>query len=98
MGPHSQTIPIDWWVRAITVSGMTVQVARLLVAPCFPLLGSGRISVPEFCWLDTGAPISVIPFHVHHQRLRWQSLGVQTTWLGQLCDVGRVNVWFSAGP
>jgi hypothetical protein len=98
MTSGSPTIPIDWSVRAITVGGVPLQVARLLVSPCFPLIGSGRISLPELCWLDTGAPISVIPFHVHHQRLSPQSVGVQTTWLGQICDLGRVEVWFSAGP
>ncbi len=45
------------------------------------------------CWLDSGAPLSVIPFHIHHQRLKWQRLNATSTWRGQICDIGRVNIW-----
>src|SRR5213594_3569900 len=98
MVPPAQAIPIDWSIQVITVGGMTLQVARLLLAPCFPLIGSNHLSLPELCWLDTGAPISVIPFHIQQQRLSWQTLGIQTTWAGQVCDLGRIESWFSLGP
>lgn len=46
------------------------------------------------CWLDTGAPVSVIPFHVHDRRLLWQPVpGISTTWAGQRCVLGCVDVW-----
>jgi hypothetical protein len=98
MAARARRVPIDWSVQMITVGGMTIPVARLLAAPCFPLIPSGRISLPELCWLDTGAPVSVIPFQVHHRRLSWQPLGVKTSWSGQTCELGRIDTWFSAAP
>jgi hypothetical protein len=45
-------------------------------------------------WLDTGAPLSVIPRHVQNRGLRWQALpGIRTNWLGQPCDLGTIDVW-----
>ena len=38
--------------------------------------------------------MSVVPFHVHHQRLAWQAIpGIKTTWAGQPCALGRIHVW-----
>jgi hypothetical protein len=46
------------------------------------------------CWLDTGAPLTVIPFHVHAQRLLWQPVPrITTAWAGQRCDLGHLDVW-----
>jgi hypothetical protein len=98
MAARSRHIPVDWSVQVITVGGTAIPVARLLVSACFRLIGTGRPSLPEICWLDTGAPISVVPFWVHNQRLIWQPLGLKTTWSGQSCDLGRVDVWFTAAP
>src|SRR5262249_7252289 len=54
----------------------------------------GPATAKEACWLDTCAPLSVVPFHVHHQRLHWQRIpGIQTTWSGQICDLGRIDFW-----
>jgi hypothetical protein len=96
MGPAA--IPVDWSIQTLLVGGMTIPVARLLLSSCFPLINSSHISLPELCWLDTEAPISVIPYHIHHQRLSWQALGIQSSWFGQICDLGRIEIWFSAGP
>jgi hypothetical protein len=98
MAARSRHIPIDWSVQVIAVGGVAIPVGRLIVSACLRLIGTGRASLPELCWFDTGAPLSVIPFRVHNQRLLWQSLGVTTTWSGQPCDLGRVDVWFSATP
>jgi hypothetical protein len=50
----------------------------------------------DLCWLDTGAPLSVVPYYVHHQRLTWQPVpGIKTTWVGLACDLGRIDVWFA---
>jgi hypothetical protein len=57
-------------------------------------MGSPRIQ--EWGWLDTGAPLSVIPFDVHRHGLLWRPLaGVQATWAGQPCDVGHIDIWLS---
>ena len=78
--PQRQSPSTGGAVHEITVGGVTIQVARLLISPCFPFVGLGSFALPRACWLDSGAPISVIPFRVHHRRLPWQSLGVQATW------------------
>jgi hypothetical protein len=45
-------------------------------------------------WLDSAAPLSVVPLRVQNKGLTWQRLpGVQTTWLGQPCTVGHIDVW-----
>jgi hypothetical protein len=98
MASGAPPIPIIWSAQTVLVGCVKLQVARLLLAARFALIGSSRISLPDLCWLDTGAPVSVIPFHIHQQRLLWHPLGVQTTWLGRVCDLGRIDVWFSLGP
>lgn len=90
----SDSTAVDWSILHVSVGGVTFPVARLEV-PIFlgPPPASPR-SPRDLCWLDTGAPISVVPFHVHHQRLVWKALpGVQSTWAGQRCDVGRIDAW-----
>src|SRR5262245_30465916 len=90
----SDSTAVDWSILHVLVAGVSFPVARLEV-PIF--LGSAPASPQsprDLCWLDTGAPISIVPFHVHHQRLAWRPLpGVQSTWAGQQCDVGGVDVW-----
>jgi hypothetical protein len=73
---------------------MTLSVARLEI-PLYPGTPPASPESPrDLCWLDTGAPISVVPFHVHHQRLNWQPIpGIKTTWAGQPCELGRIEVW-----
>jgi hypothetical protein len=45
-------------------------------------------------WLDTGAPLSVIPFALQSQGLAWQPLpGVRVTWFGISCDLGHIDIW-----
>lgn len=90
------TVPVDWSILQFSVSGVTFPVARLKV-PLY--LGSpppSPYSPRDLCWLDTGAPISIVPFHVHHQRLSWQPIpGISTTWAGQSCDLGRIDIWLT---
>jgi hypothetical protein len=79
-----------------SVCGVTLPVARLEVPLYLGPLPPSTQSPQDLCWLDTGAPISVIPFHVHHQRLTWQLLpGIKTTWAGQPCDLGRIDAWLA---
>jgi hypothetical protein len=69
-------------------------VARLnLQLYCRTVLPARRFTSAD-SWIDTAAPLTVVPFHVHYQRLLWQPLkGITTTWAGQRCDLGRVDIW-----
>src|SRR5262249_44914371 len=59
----------------------------------FQSMVPGQAMIPGQCWLDTGAPLSVIPYRVHHNRLAWGPAGARASWLGQPCDLGHINVW-----
>lgn len=88
------TSAVDWLIQLVSLRNLTFPVARLKVPLCLGKPPAGPQSPRDLCWLDTGAPISVVPFHVHHQRLSWQSIpGIKTTWAGQPCDLGRIDIW-----
>jgi hypothetical protein len=92
----SATSRVDWSILQVSLSLLTLPIARLKVPLYFGTAPPGPQSPRDLCWLDTGAPISIVPFHVHHQRLAWQPIpGITTTWAGQPCDLGRVDVWLS---
>ncbi len=63
------TTPVDWSILPIAVGGVALPVARLEVPLFLGMAPPSPQSPRDLCWLDTGAPISVVPFHVHHQRL-----------------------------
>ena len=90
------TTPVDWSIQSVSIGGLTIPVARLNI-PLFLGGPPATLHSPcDLCWLDTGAPVSVVPFHVHHGRLSWRPVpGVSTTWAGQPCDLGHVNVWLT---
>ena len=92
--PSPTTTAVPWSIRTISVGKGTFPVARLsMQLYCRTVLPARHVTSADG-WIDTGAPLSVIPFHVHHQRLLWQPLaGIRTTWAGQRCDVGRVEIW-----
>jgi hypothetical protein len=78
------------------VSGLTLTVPRLKVSLYLATASTGRAGVLRSAWLDTGAPLSVIPFHIHRTGLRWQSIpGIQATWFGQRCNLGRIDCWLA---
>lgn len=89
------TSPVRWIIQPLRAGGLTLAVAHLEVHVYLATTGTtGPPNVMEPAWLDTGAPFSVIPFHVHQNRLHWQPIpGIRATWAGQQCDLGRVNVW-----
>jgi hypothetical protein len=93
-GPFVST-PIEWVIRPVTRGGITFPVARLRVRLFFRSRLPGSPVVREQCWLDTGAPLCVIPLGVQQRDgLVWQALpGGQTTWVGQPCDLGRIDYW-----
>jgi hypothetical protein len=90
----SDTSAVDWSILQVSLSHLTFPVARLKVPLYIGTLPLSPHSPRDLCWLDTGAPLSVVPFHVHHQRLVWQPIpGIRTTWAGQPCDLGHIDVW-----
>jgi hypothetical protein len=92
--PASATSAVDWSILQISLSHLTLSVARLKVPIYLGSLPPGPQSPRDLCWLDSGTPLSVVPFHVHHQRLSWHPIpGITTTWAGQPCDLGRIDVW-----
>jgi hypothetical protein len=94
--PPPASSPIDWSIQQISASGLSIPAARLQVTVYLGSPPAKRHSPRDLCWLDTGAPISVVPFHVHDQRLAWQPIpGIRTTWAGQPCALGRIDIWLA---
>jgi hypothetical protein len=93
--PSSQTTtPVQWFVQSVSVGSLTVLSARLEIDLFLRTALPGLQIVAEIGWVDTGAPLSVIPFHIHNGRLDWRPIpGVQLTWLGQSCDLGTIDIW-----
>src|SRR5262245_62366451 len=88
------TSRVEWVIQTVTVSGLTLAVARLKVRLHLARAAMGPRSLLLPAWLDTGAPVSVIPFHIQQKGLRWQSIpGIRAIWSGQRCDLGRIDVW-----
>ena len=90
------TIALEWFVRTIYLGGLPVPIARLRTEITLPTTRLSFPRVTEWGWLDTGAPLSVIPFRTQTQGLIWHPLaGVRTTWAGQPCEVGHIDIWLS---
>jgi hypothetical protein len=88
------TSTVGWSIQPVSVAGLNFAVARLEVRLYLAPTSTGQPDLLQLAWLDTGAPLSVIPFHVQQKGLRWQPLpGVRTTWSGQRCDLGHIDVW-----
>jgi hypothetical protein len=83
-------------VPLLKLANLTIPSARLDVELFLRSLLPGKKILAEQAWLDTGAPLSVIPFHVHHRRLDWTAIpGVKVTWAGQVCDLGIIETWLA---
>lgn len=90
------TTLVQWSIQQAKTAGLSVPSARLEVDFFLRSKLPGLQLLCEQAWIDTGAPLSVIPFHVHNGRLDWKQVpGVQLTWGGQVCDLGAVEVWLS---
>jgi hypothetical protein len=90
------TTAVDWSILSLVLGISTLSVARLKVPLYLGAPPLGPQSPRDLCWLDTGAPVSVVPFHVHHQRLAFTPIpGLRTTWAGQPCDLGRIDAWLA---
>ena len=89
---------VIWSIQRLAVGGRYLDVARLRIKLHLRAIITGQQTVSEWCWLDTGAPFSIIPLAMHSGRLAWQPLaGMQTRWAGQACDLGVIDVWLPAG-
>ena len=88
------TTNVEWAIQQLVLSTVAFPVARLKLRLYLGTPPAHPQSSFDVAWLDTGAPVSVVPFHVHHQRLLWQRIpGITTSWSGQACDLGRIEGW-----
>jgi hypothetical protein len=88
------TTPVTWSIQSLNVGGLSFPAARLRFEVFARTVVAGSQVISENCWLDTAAPLSVVPFCVHDQNLLWQKVpGVTTTWSGQKCDLGQLEIW-----
>jgi hypothetical protein len=109
MAPGSVSLPISSAGVTHSAAGLRIPTLRLWVELAFArYVGS---PLPCKCLLNSGAPLCIIPFAVHHTRnFAWQPLpgpwpSGLTTWLGVPCTLGRMDVWvpipevpFLSGP
>src|ERR1017187_8633368 len=92
--PSSTITPIQWAIRWISLGNLIIPAARLEIDLFLRATLPGETMVAESGWIDTGAPLSVIPVRIHNGRLDWKRIpGVQLTWIGQTCDLGTIDVW-----
>jgi hypothetical protein len=54
---------VNWSIQPVSLNAISFPVARLLVQLYFGTERPGPQSAQESCWLDTGAPLSVVPFN-----------------------------------
>ncbi|HUY31638.1 MAG TPA: hypothetical protein VMV69_02585 [Pirellulales bacterium] len=88
------TTPFQWSIQSVPAGRLTVPSARLEVELFLRTTLPGLRVIAELGWLDTGAPLSIIPFHVHNRRLDWSAVpGVTVSWAGQTCDLGSIDIW-----
>jgi hypothetical protein len=92
--PTRTSTRVEWVIQPVVLSTVSFPVARLRIRLYLVNPPSHPESSFDIGWVDTGAPLSVVPFHVHWQRLLWQPIpGITTTWSGQPCDLGRIDCW-----
>jgi hypothetical protein len=88
--------PVNWSIQQVSTGGLNFPAARLQAQIYLGARPARRHGPRDLCWLDTGAPLSVVPFHVHHRRLNRQGIpAAAITWAGQPCDLGRIDIWLS---
>lgn len=77
------------------VGQLSIPVARLIIDLALPAVQGGAMAIEE-CWVDTGAPLSVVPFDVHN-KLLWRRTGATSLWMRDTCDVGEIDIWLPTG-
>jgi hypothetical protein len=90
-------------VDYVSDQGSTLRAWRAFVEVRFIVPGGGQI--PFECFVDPGAPFSVVPYSLWHvRRLTWTCLGRQLTrpgkrqhgaltWQGVACELGSTSVY-----
>lgn len=90
-------VPIAATRTIHSAAGYSIPVIRLWVELAFARRTGG--SLRRDCLLDTGAPLSVVPYLIHHLHdFAWQPLPGPwptgfMTWFGVPCVIGRMEVW-----
>src|SRR5262245_60980997 len=91
------SIPIESAAAVHSAHGFSVSTIRLWVKLSFE-----RHTGPPLecnCLLDSGAPLSLVPFAVHNaESFVWQPVPgpwplALTRWLGVPCEIGEMDVW-----
>jgi hypothetical protein len=92
--PVPETAKVEWFLQPFTLSGLTLTIARLKIRLYLAAASPGPSALPWEALIDTGAPLSIIPFHIQQKGVHWQPIpGITATWSGQPCDLGRIDVW-----
>ena len=96
-------VPIECTSQLVKQGQYSIPVIRLKVIIQFAR--KNTLSLPRLCLFDTGAPLSIIPYKIHHGRaLDWEKIPDSSPgkkpwygdWLGVPCDLGRIRVWLPA--
>lgn len=94
MPPSTTTTIVPWAIQTATLGPLKFPAARLSFKIFARTAAPGLQYSSVACWLDTGAPLSVVPFNVHHQQLLWRPVpGTSTSWKGQPCTLGYLDIW-----
>ena len=89
-------IPIERTAKTAVIGGCSMTASRLWVAVEFSKRDGG--SVMRDCLLDSGAPMSVVPFSFQQTYdLDWQIVSdpslPRAHWFDVECDIGQIDVW-----
>ena len=88
------TTVVPWAIRTVALGPLTLPIARLRFRLYARTNQPGGQLTDVNCWVDTGAPLSVVPYQVHFNRLLWQPVpGAATSWLSQPCQMGYLDIW-----
>src|SRR5258708_2074069 len=86
------TVRVEWDIQPAGLTGLTLPIARLKVELYLATASPGPATVLRKAWLDTGAPLSVIPFHTKQQGRHWHPIpGIRVPGAGHPCQLGRVD-------
>jgi hypothetical protein len=93
--PHSPvSAALRWDIQNASLRGKVLPIARIGLVLHLPTRDVAEEFTREDAWLDTGAPVSIIPFRIHSMGLVWQPMtGIQARWSGIICDLGTIDVW-----
>jgi hypothetical protein len=97
MAAAATALPISAVRTVHSAGGTAIPIIRLWVKLAFACRSGGPLA--RLCLLDTGAPVSVIPFEIHSRLgLAWVPLAGTwpsglTIWQGVPCTVGKIDVW-----